>query len=349
MATSLDNVVTLNITKATTAITTAEFNIPLLLGKTSTDGKGSGSKTALDVTLITKPSELATALGSGYETNELYKMANIIFAQNPRLTKLYAATVTGTTAATELAAVMDACPKWYGLCLTSGLIGVSGYLDGVKTWVSENCRILGVLATAAPGTTVTAYTNPVAGFARGFAIYHGVQGEQLHAGVLGKLFPYQPGSVNWGYKTIEGAKADALTPTQVANLETAKVAYYVGIAGVDVTQNMKMADGEWIDIVVGTDWISARIREEVFAALVKNPKLAYSDAGIQAVKALIEAVLYKAASIGILQKEGISVTVPLYADLSDTDKSNRHVSGIKFSAKYEGAINTVGIDGSLSY
>lgn len=350
MATTLDTIVDVTVTKSTTAVTTADFNTPLVLGKTSSDGAGTSSKTAIPLAQYT-PSTLATAIGDGYDSNEVYLAVNAIFKQNPRCAKVYAGTIAGSSFATELAAVLDTVSDWYGLIPTAHLFATTGAPDALKTFCSENTRILGVQATSAPSTSSSAYTNPVGDSNRGFAIYHASAkaGETANAAWMGKMFGYQPGSANWNFKSLNEVTSDALTPQQALNLDGAKVSYHVTIAGVKCTQGGKMGSGEWIDIVVGTDWIVARLREEIYRALVNNPKLPMGDAGIQAVKGIIQGVLGKAADMGILMKDDIVVTVPKYADLSDDDKANRKVSGIKFSAKYEGAINSVGIDGSLSY
>lgn len=353
MSTNLENIVDISITKGTTAITTAEFNIPLVLSLTSADGKGTSTKTAIDVQEVTSTSALATVIGTGYESNNLYKIVRDIFFQNPRVSKVVVGTIAGSSFATELAAVMNANSKWYGLIPTSGLWSASNAAEAIKTFVTENTRILAVQSTTAPATTSTAYTNPVGSYSRGFGVYHDNTGEKagenLQGAWLGSIFTFEPGSANWNYKTLEEIKPDVLTPQQAANLEAANVGYYVTVAGVNVTQGGKMGDGEWPDIVVGTDWIVARIREEIFRALVNNPKLPTSDAGILSVQSIVTSVLSKAADMGILQKDGIEVTVPKYADLSQDDKTNRRVSGIKFRALYEGAINTVALVGELSY
>lgn len=352
MATNIENIIDVVVTKATQSATTADFNTPLVLGVTSSDGKAGSPKTQLPIAEYTLAT-LATELGTGYAANEVYIAVASVLAQNPRCSKVYAGTIAGSNIASELAVVLDTVSDWYCLIPTAHLFSTSGAAAAIDTFISSNSRIYGVMTTSAPSTSSSAYTNPVAGKTRGFAFYHDISGtrstENAVAAYVAKLFAYQPGSANWNYKSLDGITTDALTPQQATNLDTAKVGYYVKISGAPVTQGGKTGAGEWIDIIVGTDWITARIREEIYALLLNNPKLPMSDAGIQSVQVAIKSVLERAAEMGILQKEGIDVTVPKYADLSASDKSARRVTGITFSAIYEGAINAIGISGTISY
>jgi hypothetical protein len=120
------------------------------------------------------------------------------------------------------------------------------------------------------------------------------------------------------------------------------------IGGVGVTLDGKVASGEYIDIIIGTDWIEARLREAVFSALVNNRKLPYDDSGITAVVGLVKGVLNEAASAGILQADSIQVTAPTYAEIPQADKIARHLPGVKFTALYQGAIHRVTIQGTIS-
>ena len=124
--------------------------------------------------------------------------------------------------------------------------------------------------------------------------------------------------------------------------------YYSEVGGVNITQEGKVASGEWIDIIIGTDWIEARLRENVFSALVNNRKSPYDDTGITLIEGLVKGVLNQAADAGILQKDSIVVSVPRYADIPQADKLARKLPNVKFSALYQGAIHRTTINGTIS-
>lgn len=71
---------------------------------------------------------------------------------------------------------------------------------------------------------------------------------------------------------------------QTFSLKTAN--FYSEVGGVNITQEGKVASGEWIDIIIGTDWLEARLRESVYSALVNNRKIPYDDTGIAMIEDL---------------------------------------------------------------
>ena len=172
--------------------------------------------------------------------------------------------------------------------------------------------------------------------------------EYSYERIMGEGFPYEPGSSTWAYKQLKGVAVDNITPNQETALKAKNCNFYCLSGSVGITLEGKVASGEWIDIIIGTDWIEARIREEVFAAFVNNRKVPYDDNGITMVEGIIKGVLNDAADLGIIQRDSIKVTVPKFKDIPQADKLARKLSGVKFSALYLGAIHAVSIDGTLS-
>ena len=159
--------------------------------------------------------------------------------------------------------------------------------------------------------------------------------------------------VSKGTATV--AVASFTLPLVVAAFATAhtvpaftRVRAYATVSGVDVTEEGKVASGEFIDIIIGIDWIQANLQATVFGALVSQGKLPYDDSGIQAVKSLVNGVLVQAAAMGILQADSIVVTVPKYADIPVADRNSRNLPDVKFTALLQGAVQTVQIRGTVS-
>ena len=165
---------------------------------------------------------------------------------------------------------------------------------------------------------------------------------------MGEGFPYEPGTSTWAYKTLNGVTPDTLLASQETALKGKNCNYYMTVGGVSITQEGKVASGEYIDIIIGTDWIEARLRESVYSALENNRKIPYDDTGIAMIEGLVKGVLNEAASKGILQADSIAVTVPKYADIPQADKLARKLPDVKFSALYQGAIHSVTINGTIS-
>ena len=56
---------------------------------------------------------------------------------------------------------------------------------------------------------------------------------------------------------------------------------------VSITQNGKVAAGEWIDVIRFRDWLQEEITVNVFNALVNSDKVPYTDDGIAIIETQI--------------------------------------------------------------
>lgn len=170
----------------------------------------------------------------------------------------------------------------------------------------------------------------------------------IESGWCGEALPYDPGSQTWAYKTIAGVSAYSITSGQRTAALGKNVNIYTEVAGVSITEEGKVASGEYIDIMRGTDWLEARLMEDVYAALVNSRKIPFTDSGITLIEGIVKGVLNEAANAGVLVKESIVLTVPKASDVSAADKSARLLPDIDFTATYQGAIHKVSIAGTIS-
>jgi hypothetical protein len=166
---------------------------------------------------------------------------------------------------------------------------------------------------------------------------------------LGGQLPRDPGSSTWAFKTLATIAADPLTPTEITNLEGLEVNHYQRIAGIDITRQGVMAGGEFIDITRGIDFITARMQERVFGLLASNPKVPFTDAGVDLVRGEMLAVLGLAVGQSILAEDPEpTVTAPLVANVSTADKAIRQLPDMNFDGTLAGAIHRVVIRGTLT-
>lgn len=181
------------------------------------------------------------------------------------------------------------------------------------------------------------------------AVFYTESGDFLDAGMAGRALPTAPGSITWAYKTIAGVTADSFNATQILNLEAKDVNFNTTIAGVNVTRYGTVASGEYIDVMRGADWLKARIQERIYALLVNNEKVAYTDAGIQSIRGEILAQMTIAVAQGFLAADPPpTCTVPLAAQVNAADKGNRILRNVVFRATLAGAIHKVEIVGELN-
>ena len=347
---ALKDIVEVNITRQTTSVAVAAFNVPLILSQFATN------KTTTAFTRARVYGSVAEMASDGWTSSDaVYKIANAIFSQNPSVNKIVVGRKDSNDATIDAAlnAIANENNDWYGIVVDQAL--VSSFAD-VASWVETAKKfaifwITDVNAYDPSKSTDLASVLKLANRDRSAVVWHATPAggaDYPDAAWMGEGFPYEPGTSTWAYKTLNGVTPDTLLASQETALKNKNCNYYMTVGGVSITQEGKVASGEYIDIIIGTDWIEARLREAVYSALVNNRKIPYDDTGIAMIEGLVKGVLNEAASKGILQADSIAVTVPKYADIPQADKLARKLPDVKFSALYQGAIHSVTINGTIS-
>ncbi len=345
----LKDIVNINITRQTTSVAVAAFNVALILSTFAT------SKTTTAFTRTRSYNSLAALASDGWGSSDaVYKMAQAVFAQNPCVSRVIVGRADSGDAdvAASLNAISAEDNSWYGLLVDQAM---NASAAAIAAWVEANKKFC-ILWTTDPNTpdgtkdTDIASVLKAATYDRTAVIFREslASVDYPDCGWMGEGFPYDPGTSTWAYKTLKGVTKGAITAAKETALQNKNCNYYTEMGGVNVTQEGKVASGEWIDIIIGTDWIEARLRENVYSALVNNRKLPFSNGGITTVEGLVKEVLNKAASAGILQPESIVVTVPKLKEVPTADRVARKLPDVKFTADYQGAIHRVTINGTIS-
>ena len=347
---ALKDIVNINITRQTTSVAVAAFNVALVLSQFAT------SKTTPAFSRARSYGDLKALADDGWaESDAVYKMAQAIFMQNPCVSRIVVGRIDSQDAdlATSMAAIQAEDNSWYGVALDQALASSQ---QALAAWIEANKRF-SIMWTTSPDTYDATKDTDLASVLKGLAydrtavIFNEVPAagdDYPDAAWMGEGFPYDPGSSTWAYKTLKGVTKSNITPAKETVLQSKNCNYYSEVGGVNVTQEGKVASGEWIDIIIGTDWIEARLREAVYSAFVNNRKIPYDDSGITLIEGLVKGVLNQAAAAGILQADSIVVTVPRYADIPQADKLARRLPDVKFTALYQGAIHRTTINGTIS-
>ena len=177
--------------------------------------------------------------------------------------------------------------------------------------------------------------------------------------VMARCFAIEPGGETWANKKLAAVTADGLTDGQYQAITNKNGNTFERFRNVSITQNGKVAAGEWIDVIRFRDWLQEEITVNVFNALINRDKIPYTDEGI----AVIEAQVRKAMQLGVRRggiapdeydengntNLGYTVEVPLAASISANQKASRVLNDVKFTARLAGAIHVVKITGSLTY
>lgn len=189
--------------------------------------------------------------------------------------------------------------------------------------------------------------------------YHADPNEFLEAAIMARCFSVNPGGETWANKRLNGVTTDDLTQTDIKAITAKNGNCFVAVRNISVTQNGKVAGGEWIDVIRFRDWLKEEMQTDLFTMLINRDKLPFTDQGI----ALVENTMNKVLALG--QKRGgiapteydddgnenlgYTISVPLASSISANNKAQRVLQDCKFTARLAGAIHVIEIYGNLTY
>lgn len=258
--------------------------------------------------------------------------------------------------ADDLTAIRAASTAWYALLIdsnaTAEILEAADWTESQKAIFFAQSADSGILDPAS--TTDIADDLHALAYKRTSLLYHADQTAGAAARWVGEVLVTDPGEATWAFKTLSGIEPSVLTENQIGSLKAKGANYYITLGGRNVTLDGVMVDGNmWIDNAILVDWAVARVTERVFALLVSQPKLPYSDRSVNLVLAEILAVLQQGVQNGGFLAGGDGIVAPFatgpkVADVADADKAARHLPDIHFGATIAGAIHSVAIAGKLS-
>jgi hypothetical protein len=255
----------------------------------------------------------------------------------------------------DLDAIQAVDDNWYALALIER---TSGAVQLAAGWIETQVKIFGT-ASADPNiidepvgtdtTSIAAILNNL-GYVRTFVLYHqDANSDFPECAWFGNCLPLQPGSETWAFKQLASMATSDLSNNQSLNARNKEANTFEYIGGVGITQDGTMAQGEYIDIIRGVDWLTSKIQTYVYSILVNSPKIPYTDAGITAVEAQVKRALNEGISNNFIAADPEpEVTVPKAANVSSADKSARILRNVRFQATLAGAIQAVRIQGTVS-
>lgn len=252
----------------------------------------------------------------------------------------------------RLTALLNVDPDFYGIVVENNS---PKNMDKVARWALANDRMAGFgpqytkPAQFASGefTSGADYTALLANDAAWGLVTAEPRSTFKEAAWFSNMFPRDPGSATWAYKPLAGIGADVWTPSQRATIEGYSANHYAAEAAIGITRPGTMFGGEWIDVVHGLAWLEARLQERLFALLVNNPKIPYTDAGFALLVAEVSAQLTEAESKGVLDA-GWTVTITPVASQATADRAARIVRGLEFEARLAGAVHTINVVGTVT-
>jgi hypothetical protein len=294
-------------------------------------------------------------------TDPEYIAASIFFDQNPHPSSLkIGRIVNGNDWSDELTLVSSADDAWYFLAVTTKTVAD---VKDVAAWANAKTKIFFTssddvnILDSGVSSDIAAFFENLA-YDRVVTVFNELAGNTYpEVAWISALATKVPGAATWNFKTLESVTpSDTLTDAQRTTLlDTKNANGYFTVGGQSIMREGKVANGEFIDLVHGTDYLESQMTDAIFAVLANADKVPYTDQGIASVEGAIRASLddaiteeFLAARPDLYEGQPYNVTIPKVADISQTDRANRILPDITFRATLAGAIHEVEVQGTVA-
>lgn len=256
------------------------------------------------------------------------------------------------TALSALDLATPSADSWYTVHID---VASKANLDDVAAWAETRVKLFigqTINSEEAAGTGALLTNLRDLGYDRTAMVYHPNLHQYPAVAWAGRTLPEDAGSITWAMKELIGVTPTQLTPTQESNLETASANFYVEVGGLNMVDGKNgggiAVGGEYLDIMHGTDWFTARLQEEGLAYLANQGKVTYEDSTGDTMEALVLAVLGAGVDRKLFTRGSLTATATKVANISSADRAARVFGPIKFGATYAGAVHKVRFQGTLS-
>jgi len=263
-------------------------------------------------------------------------------------------TAAGVGIESELDAVLSESDAWYSLAIYSR---AEAQITRASRWTESNKRLFiaqtsdADIKTAA-GTDLGTILNGLS-YRRTALCWHATDAQFLDMALPGKKLQADPDvtTTTWDKTNLSGITVDSMTTTEKTNILANHANAYLPFKGTPVLSPGKTVDGLPIDLLTTTDWVAARIDEAISTEILRlaniNSKVPYTDAGIQSLRALVEAVLAQGVRAGHFTQGTATVVAPRASDVSTVIKQSRRLT-MSFSVEGAGAIEGVTVSGVVA-
>lgn len=277
---------------------------------------------------------------------------------------------TGQVAESAVAAVqaMEALlgQKWYGVIVPSAVnadhAAIAEYIEGTDTKHTYWLTTMEAGVLVASNTTDIAYILSQLNYRRTFVQYSSSDAyaaASAAARILTTDFDGNNTVITLKFKQEPGVVAESINSNQADALEAKNANVFVNYNNdTAIIEQGVMADGTFVDIVTGTDWLAVEIQQRLYNLLYTSPtKIPQTNAGMGLACTVVEACCQQGVVNGLLapgvwNSSGFGVLVQggylekgyyVYAPNVDTqdpaDRAARLAVPIQVAAKLAGAIH----------
>lgn len=189
--------------------------------------------------------------------------------------------------------------------------------------------------------------------ARSAIVYTENEEEHIDAAWAGAVLPWYPRAVTWKFKMPAGVSVPKLTDSEVSVLEKNRINFVCNEYKRNYIKHGWCTDGNWIDAVIGGDWLAKTIRERLYDVFQNNAVVPYDDQGFTQVAAAVIGAFEAATGHGIIMRNPESglgtyeIRIPRRSEATEAEAKNRVMPDMSWTAVLGGAIHGVTITGTL--
>lgn len=293
---------------------------------------------------------IADVVTAGFAaTTDVYKAAELIFAQKnaPKKIAVCAVTEAATAALAEATLISK---DWRQLIVVGGgespttpsaIMAKVEALDGKLYFANLDVDDSTSIATSGIRHTVLFYCNVTD------AVPVPV------AALVGETAGREVGSYTYKNLILEGIEPQELTDSEIAAIHAKGGITFVTKAGDNVTSEGKVAGGEYIDVIDSEDYIIQQLAYRTQKVLNSMAKVPYDNNGIAMLESVAIDVLQSAYNTGMVavKEDGTpdyTVSYALREDTTEENRSNRKYLGGTFSFSLAGAIHEAEVTGTIT-
>lgn len=222
-------------------------------------------------------------------------------------------TAAGVNAETALAAVTlfdtNWSDQWYGLVIPSAAdsdhLAVAGFIEGTAASHFYGVTQAEAATLNSGDTTNISYLLKAAGYRHTASQYSSLDPYavvSMLARVLTTIWTANNTAITVMYKQEPGVTSETLNSVQAANVASYNANVFVAYNNAtSIIQYGVCASGDFIDTIVGTDWLKATVQTNLYNALyTSTTKIPQTDAGMNQLGTVIESALIQGVSNGLL-------------------------------------------------
>lgn len=331
---SLESIINLTISAKSVHIGQRGFGVPLLVGRHTQWPERVRTYASVDA-----------LLADGFASDcRLVRMAEVLMAQNPGIKLFKIGRREDADVTADLRSISECDNDFYGFLLDSS---EPDQIVAAAEWAETKRVIFGV--DVHDWEVAAQLKTKGERLSHTFGVFQKKEDNFVAAALMAKMLAHKPGSSSWAFKSLAKVTPTSFSDNEITKLDAHNINRYTSIKNVSVSLPGKAVSGEYLDVVCGLDWLYARIQERLFALLLKNPKIPYTNQGVDLVRCEIMAQLKEAIHAGILAPEPEPVvSAPDVADISDANKAQRVLPDVSFSGTLSGAIHAITINGTVS-